>query len=71
MWSTREDYAPVILELSERAFEIEVAKKVGGFLGDVKVVGQRWSFPLHFMMADRATDDRLALAHSSDGKDVA
>lgn len=61
VWSTREDYAPVILDLSDRAFEAEVAKKVGGFLGEVKVIGPRWSFPLSFMMAERATDERLAL----------
>jgi len=61
VWSTKEDYAPVLMNLSERAFEVEVAGKVGGFLGKVKVTGPRWSFPLSFLLAERATDDRLAL----------
>ncbi|MCH7864217.1 MAG: FAD-dependent monooxygenase, partial [Proteobacteria bacterium] len=46
---------------TERAFEVEAAKKVGCFLGKVRVTGPRWSFPLSFMLAERATDERLAL----------
>jgi len=61
VWSTKEAYAPVLLSLSTRAFEAEVARKVGGFLGEVKVTGPRWSFPLSFLLAERTTDERLAL----------
>ncbi len=68
VWSTREEFAPVIMALTDRAFEVEVAKKVGGFLGKVRVTGPRWSFPLNFLLTERATDERLALigdaAHS-------
>ncbi|MCH7805863.1 MAG: UbiH/UbiF/VisC/COQ6 family ubiquinone biosynthesis hydroxylase [Proteobacteria bacterium] len=61
VWSTREEFAPVIMALTDRAFEVEAAKKVGDFLGKVRVTGPRWSFPLSFMLAERATDQRLAL----------
>ena len=47
--------------LSPRAFLAEVEKRVGGFLGKLKVIGPRWTYPLGLQFAQRYIDPRLAL----------
>ncbi|TNE65145.1 MAG: FAD-binding protein [Alphaproteobacteria bacterium] len=61
VWTEKEHLVPTIMGLSDRAFEAEVRRRVGDFLGDVKVIGGRWSYPLTLEYADRYTDQRLAL----------
>jgi 2-octaprenyl-6-methoxyphenol hydroxylase len=38
---------------------------MGGFLGDVRIAGPRWTYPLGFHHAARMTGERLALAGDS------
>lgn len=61
VWALKTEMAEVAMNLSEEAFEQEVIKKVGGFLGQVKVTGPRWVFPLTLQMPERITAKRLAL----------
>ena len=61
VWSTSGELAPEIMKLSDRAFDAELQRRVGGFLGDVKHIGPRWCYPLTLQAAERYVDNRLAL----------
>ena len=61
MWTTTDDLAKAIIGLTERAFNAEILKRTGTFLGDVKVIGGRWSYPLTLQLADSYIANRLAL----------
>ena len=61
VWTEREDLAEQIMALGEEDFLVELKKRFGDFLGDLKVVGPRWSYPLALQFAERALDQRLVL----------
>ena len=52
-------------KLSERAWLAEAQKRIGGFLGEIRLAGPRSSYPLGFHHAARITDTRLALVGDS------
>ena len=47
--------------LDEAGFAAELRRRFGDFLGEVEVVGPRWSYPLALLHAERYTAPRLAL----------
>ena len=61
VWTERKDLVMQIMGLGEADFLIELKKRFGNFLGELKVVGPRWSYPLALQFAERAVDQRLAL----------
>ncbi|HCP01282.1 MAG TPA: 2-octaprenyl-6-methoxyphenyl hydroxylase [Rhodospirillaceae bacterium] len=61
VWSETNDLVPTIRDLDDGAFMAELAKRVGGFLGELTLVGPRWVHPLGLSHAARYTDHRLAL----------
>jgi 2-octaprenyl-6-methoxyphenol hydroxylase len=61
IWSERSDLVPAYMALSEEAFTAELQRRVGRWLGRVRPVTRRWSWPLGVMHAERYTDQRLAL----------
>ncbi len=61
VWTVDPALAEEIMALSPRAFLAEVEKRVGGFLGKLKVIGPRWTYPLGLQFAQRYIDPRLAL----------
>lgn len=61
VWTERRAWTEVYRTLDDAAFTAEVARRIGGFLGEVEVVGPRWCYPLSLQFAERATDRRLAL----------
>lgn len=61
VWSERTDLAPVYLGLDDDAFKDELTRRFGDWLGDIELVGPRFSYPLGLQHADRYTDRRLAL----------
>lgn len=61
VWSERTERVPALLALDDDAFSSELALRFGDFLGAVRVVGGRWSYPLSLLHATRYTDTRLAL----------
>jgi len=61
VWTEHDHLAKTIMGLSPRAFEAEVQRRCGDFLGKVSVIGGRWCYPLTLQFADRYTDTRLAL----------
>jgi len=65
VWTVPTDQAPAMLKLSERAWLAEAQKRIGSFLGDIRLAGPRSSYPLGFHHAARITDTRLALVGDS------
>lgn len=61
VWTERADRAPAFMALDDDAFTRELVKRFGDFLGAVRLVGPRWSYPLGLQFAERATAQRLAL----------
>ena len=61
VWSERSDLAPHFMAMPPDAFIREVARRMGGHLGRLRLVGGRWSYPLSALQAMRFTDTRLAL----------
>jgi 2-octaprenyl-6-methoxyphenol hydroxylase len=62
VWTERRPIALRMLELDDTRFAREIARRLGDHLGDVRVVGRRWSYPLSAMHAHRYFDTRLVLA---------
>ncbi|MDG1859909.1 MAG: UbiH/UbiF/VisC/COQ6 family ubiquinone biosynthesis hydroxylase, partial [Emcibacteraceae bacterium] len=61
VWCEPPDRAKAIMTLNERGFNAELSKKFGDFLGDVKSIGLRWSYPLSMQLADHYTSERFCL----------
>ncbi len=61
VWTERAPLAAYLLELPPDRFGREAARRLGDHLGDIRLVGRRWSYPLTAMHAHRYTDTRLAL----------
>jgi 2-octaprenyl-6-methoxyphenol hydroxylase len=61
VWTERRDRAPALIAAGESAFHAELARRFGDHLGALEIEGPRWSYPLSFLFATRATAPRLAL----------
>ena len=62
VWSESQTTAEQFSGLSDRDF-IEVLKpRFGDFLGDIRLKGKRFSYPLSLSIADRIVSERVALA---------
>lgn len=65
VWTVPTEQAPAMMKLGERAWLAEAQKRIGGFLGEIRLAGPRSSYPLGFHHAARITDTRLALVGDS------
>jgi 2-octaprenyl-6-methoxyphenol hydroxylase len=61
VWTVEADDAAAYLGLPARALAAEIAKRMGGFLGAVRLIAPASSYPLGFHHAERYVDERLAL----------
>ena len=61
VWTERDAMARHLLGLDEARFAREVARRLGGHLGAIRLVGRRWSYPLSAMVVHGITAPRLAL----------
>lgn len=61
VWTERADLAPALLALDDAAFLGELGDRFTDYLGDLSLVGPRWSYPLELSWASRAADTRLVL----------
>jgi 2-octaprenyl-6-methoxyphenol hydroxylase len=61
VWSEKHHVAKALLALDDDAFNAEIAKRTEGFLGAVRAVGPRFSYPYAVHVAQRFAGDRLAL----------
>ncbi len=65
VWTVRPEDAPGVLALSQRAIAHEVAKRMGGALGDIELLVKPMSYPLGFHHAERYWAERLILVGDS------
>ncbi|WP_138378999.1 UbiH/UbiF/VisC/COQ6 family ubiquinone biosynthesis hydroxylase [Luteithermobacter gelatinilyticus] len=61
VWTEPDDLAETIMGLSQAAFDAELRKKFGTFLGEVHSLGKRWCYPLSLQLADKYTAQRFCL----------
>jgi 2-octaprenyl-6-methoxyphenol hydroxylase len=61
VWTEKDHLVAGILALPDDLFQAELELRFGDFLGKVKPVGPRFSYPLTLQFADRYVDTRLAL----------
>ncbi|WP_069186933.1 UbiH/UbiF/VisC/COQ6 family ubiquinone biosynthesis hydroxylase [Candidatus Terasakiella magnetica] len=61
VWTESTRNAPVMMKLSDEDFQAELTERFGNYLGEVKVEGPRWSYPLTLQFAKRSIDQRLVL----------
>jgi len=61
VWTERQDLAAAYLALPEDRFLAEIARRVGGFLGALDLIGPRFSHPLGLQFAERYVEGRLVL----------
>ncbi len=61
VWSEKDHLVDTIMGLSDRAFESELQRRVGDFLGKVNVVGGRFAYPLTLQYSDEFVSDRVTL----------
>jgi len=61
VWTEREDLAPAYMALESEAFAQQIVQRFGEYLGDVRPVGPRWSYPLGLQLAQDYIAPRLAL----------
>lgn len=61
VWTVPTDQAPAYLKLPEKAWLAEAQKRMGGFLGNIRLTAPTQSYPLGYHRAARITDNRLAL----------
>ncbi|NNC36940.1 MAG: UbiH/UbiF/VisC/COQ6 family ubiquinone biosynthesis hydroxylase [Hyphomonadaceae bacterium] len=61
VWTETPRAAEAAMALSDAQFEAELARRFGDFLGEVKVIAPRWSYPLSFVHAKSYTAPRTVL----------
>lgn len=61
VWTVPERHAAAMLKLGETAWLAEARKRMGDFLGEIRLAAPMSSYPLGFHRAARITDTRLAL----------
>ena len=61
VWSDKAEAVDAAMALDADAFTAELARRIGGFLGEVSLCAPRAAYPLSLQMAERYTDTRLAL----------
>ena len=68
VWTERAEAARAAMALDDGAFEAEIRRRFGDFLGTARVTGPRWDYPLALALANEYAAPRLALvgdaAHS-------
>ena len=61
VWTERTPIAQRMLRLDDAALGREIARRLGDYLGGIRVIGRRWQYPLSAMHAHRYYDTRLVL----------
>ena len=61
VWTEDPALAAHMMILDDAAFSREIARRFGDSLGEIRVQGQRWNYPLSLQYADRYADERLIL----------
>ena len=62
VWSERSHLADALLKLDDARFLQELEWRFGDFLGELRLIGPRWCWPVGLVLAERFHAERLALA---------
>jgi len=65
VFTDRSALAERLMSLDDAGFTREVARRLGGHLGAIRLLGRRWCYPLSAQYAARYADTRLALVGDS------
>jgi 2-octaprenyl-6-methoxyphenol hydroxylase len=61
VWTERTAIAERLVQLDDASFLRELTRRMGGHLGELRLLGRRWAYPLSALLVSRYTDTRLAL----------
>lgn len=61
VWTERADMAEALRAVDDRHYLAELRRRFGDFLGEVKLEGRRWAYPLSLSVAHSFVAPRLAL----------
>ena len=61
IWSERRDLVDDYMKLDDAAFLQELSKRFGDWLGDIKLVGPKFAYPLSLSLAETYVTNRMAL----------
>ncbi|MEP2103353.1 MAG: UbiH/UbiF/VisC/COQ6 family ubiquinone biosynthesis hydroxylase [Parasphingorhabdus sp.] len=61
VWTVPREDGPALAKINTRAFQAELMKKTGGFLGQMELQSDRATYPLGFHHSTSLTAERLAL----------
>ncbi|MGH6662977.1 MAG: UbiH/UbiF/VisC/COQ6 family ubiquinone biosynthesis hydroxylase, partial [Rhodospirillales bacterium] len=61
VWTEKAELAPAMMALDDGEFLAELKQRVGDFLGEIEVIGPRWSHSLSLQFAETVLARRLAL----------
>ena len=61
VWTERSDLEPAIMALNDAQYAAQVRARCGAYLGDIDIVGPRFSYPLGLQVARDLVAPRLAL----------
>lgn len=61
VWVEPNDRVRLYLELPQDEFVQEISERAGGYLGDIRTVGDRFSYPLSLLHAKKYTAGRVAV----------
>ncbi|MCP5367765.1 MAG: UbiH/UbiF/VisC/COQ6 family ubiquinone biosynthesis hydroxylase [Hyphomicrobiales bacterium] len=61
VWTEKDSLAPAIMALDDDEFLFELRRRFGDYLGDLRVVGPRWAYPLSLQFAETYVATRLCL----------
>ncbi len=61
VWSERRARADEVAAMDDDAYTAEIARRLGGRLGEVRLVGRRWVYPLGLSLATSYARPRLAV----------
>lgn len=61
VWSEKQGEAARLAALDDAMFTEEIARRIGGRLGEIRLAGKRWAYPLDLSLASAYVAPRLAL----------
>ena len=61
VWTEKTAIAERLMQVDDESFLRELRRRIGTHLGEVRLLGRRWCYPLSALLVHRYTDTRLAL----------
>jgi 2-octaprenyl-6-methoxyphenol hydroxylase len=61
VWTDKTDIANRLMRVDDASFLRELSRRMGDHLGELRLLGRRWAYPLTALLVERYTATRLAL----------